>query len=264
VANYSATRNTAGGGYAGWVENGKAVLTSGRHQKKISGYPSGRYGEGHPDRYRMHSTDFMQKLQQFRDNYLQLDGPVEVGRGNSGGPVWVRLQNDYFFAGILVAGLTRAESGRSSIGVFAPNPAIGWGAVLAAARAAGGADRLTQKSFPLAGIPAAIPDQASLTRSFSVSGLLGVIREVRISLHAAHARQGDLIVSLRSPGGRTVTLLSAVAKRKSSPGNLTFSRTAVAGFAGLPANGTWTLTVKDGYRRDTGSLRSGSLEITTR
>jgi subtilisin-like proprotein convertase family protein len=79
-----------------------------------------------------------------------------------------------------------------------------------------------------------------------------------------HQRQGDLIVTLRSPTGKTVTLLSAVAKNKASPRNLVFANKTVSGFSGLSANGTWTLTVKDAYRSDTGSIQSGSLEITTK
>jgi len=262
VANYSATRDTAGGFAASWVEEGRQFLTTGRRPKLISGYPAGRYWAGHPSKYRMHSMEFSDDMEVDSGNYLGLEG-VETGPGNSGGPVWVWHQGNWAFAGVLVSGLHWERDRWSSIGVCSLDQA-GWGLIRSALGKTGGGAGLFKKSHRLAGTPAAISDQASLTRTFNVSGLLGVIREVRINLQVVHARQGDLIVTLRSPGGRTVTLLSAVAKRKSSPANLTFSRTAVAGFVGLPANGTWTLTVKDCYRRDTGSLHNGSLEIITR
>jgi len=69
---------------------------------------------------------------------------------------------------------------------------------------------------------------------------------------------------LRSPSGKTVTVVSAVAKNKPSRSNFFLSAKAIAGFNNLPPNGTWTLTVRDAYRQHTGSLGSGSLEITTR
>lgn len=263
VVNYSATQDTAGGLAAGWVENGTLALTQGRISKIISGYPSSRYGSGDPDRYRMHTTDLSQDFRVSRDNYLTLSGS-ETGRGNSGGPVWVWIRNSWAFAGVVVSGFQRAQdAGRSLIGVYALNPA-GLGLVLAAARDAGGSTNLTRKSFPLAGVPAAIPDQSTVGRTFTVSGLVGVIAEVKISLAVSHQRQGDLIVTLRNPAGKTVTLLSAVAKNKPSRAHLSWSGRAVSGFTGLSANGNWSLAVRDSYRQHTGTLQSASLEITTR
>lgn len=262
VANYSTTRDLAGGYAAGWVEDGKAALTTGGRSKLISGYPSGRYPVDDPLEYRMHSTEFAEDMEVDRDNYLGLDG-VETGAGNSGGPVWVWEGEDWAFAGVLVSGLEESLDGFSSIGVCSLNSG-GWGVITSALRQTKTAGSLLQRTFSLGGVPAAIPDQSSLSRTFSASGLVGVIQGVKLSLGVTHQRQGDLIITLRSPSGKTVTLLSAVAKNKSSRANLSWSKRAVSGFANLPANGTWTLTVRDAYRQHTGSVQSGSLEITTR
>jgi subtilisin-like proprotein convertase family protein len=110
----------------------------------------------------------------------------------------------------------------------------------------------------------AIPDQSSVERTFTVSGLVGVIQGVKLNLAITHRRQGDLAVTLRSPSGTTVTLLSAVVKKKSSRVNLVFTGKKVSGFTNLSPNGVWTLTVRDSFQQDVGSLESGSLEITTR
>lgn len=263
VVNYSATQDTADGLAAGWVENGTSALTKGRLSKIITGYPSSRYVPGDPDRYRMHTTDVSHDFRVSRDNYLTLNGS-ETGRGNSGGPIWVWIRNNWVFAGVVVSGFQRAQdAGRSLIGVCALNNA-GLGLVLAAAREAGGPTNLTRKSSLLAGVPAAIPDQSTVGRAFTVSGLVGVIEEVKISLAVSHQRRGDLIVTLRNPSGKTVTLLSAVAKNKSSGPHLSWSERVVSGFAGLPANGNWSLAIRDSYRQHTGTLQSASLEIATR
>jgi len=215
-----------------------------------------------PNEYRMHSTKFNGDMEVDRDNYLGLDG-VETGAGNSGGPVWVWDGEDWAFAGVLVSGLEESLDGGSSIGVCALNSGA-WGVITSALRKTKTAGLLLNRTFSLGGVPAAIPDQASFSRTFSASGLVGVIQGVKLSLAVTHPRQGDLIITLRSPSGKTVTLLSAVAKNKSSRANVTWSRRAISGFANLPAHGTWTLTVRDAYPQHTGSVQSGSLEITTR
>jgi hypothetical protein len=262
VANYSATRDLAEGTAARWVEDGKKALTTGGLSKLISGYPVGRYPEGDPDEYRMHSTEFAGNMEVDRDNHLGLDG-VETGGGNSGGPVWVWDGTEWGLAGVLVSGLEAEADGWSSIGVCALNSGA-WAVIRSALDQTGSANIVFRKSCSLAGVPARVADQSSVSRSFTATGLVGVIQGLKISLGVTHQRQGDLIITLRSPSGKTVTLLSAVAKNKSSRANLTWSGRAVSGFAKLPANGTWTLTVRDSYRRDTGSVVSGSLEITTR
>jgi len=262
VANYSVTQDTAGGLAAGWVEDAKKALTTGGRNKIISGYPAGRYDFGDPDEYRMHTTEFSDNLEVDRDNYLGLDF-VETGPGNSGGPVWVWDSGRWAIAGVLVSGLEWASDGWSSLGVCSLNPGA-WSLIVSALQQTGQVGDLLKKTVVLGNVPAVIPDQASVGRTFTVSGMVGLVQQVKLSLNIKHSRQGELTVTLRSPSGKTVTLLSAVAKRGSSKANFTLSGKAVAGFSGLAANGVWVVTVKDSYRDNTGSLQSGSLEITTR
>ena len=116
----------------------------------------------------------------------------------------------------------------------------------------------------LENVPVAVPDQSVVERTFTVSGLVGVIQGVKLNLAITHRRQGDLAVTLRSPSGKTVSLLSAVVKTKSSRVNLIFTGKKVSGFTNLSPTGVWTLTVRDKFSQDVGFLQRGSLEITTR
>jgi subtilisin-like proprotein convertase family protein len=261
VANYSATQNTAGGYAGGWVEDGKQYLTIGRFNKLISGYPAGRYIEGDPNEYRMHSTEFRDNMYVEWDNYLGLEG-VETGPGNSGGPVWVLRNGEWAFAGVLVSGSEYLYNQWSSIGVYSLNKQ-GLGIITSALKKTGSSGDLLKKTVALGNVPVAIPDQSSVVQTFTVSGLVGVIQGVKLNLAITHPRKGDLAVTLRSPSGKTVTLLSAVAKTKSSQANLILSGKKVSGFTNLSPNGVWTLTVRDSFQQDVGSLQSGSLEITT-
>ena len=262
VANYSATQNTAGGYAGGWVENGKECLTTGGLNKLISGYPAGRYNEGDPNEHRMHSTEFNSKMEVERDNYLGLDG-VETGPGNSGGPVWVWKNGEWAFAGVLASGAEYLSNQWSSIGVCSLNKQ-GWGLITSALKKTGSSGDLLKKTVTLENVPVAVPDQSVVERTFTVSGLVGVIQGVKLNLAITHRRQGDLAVTLRSPSGKTVSLLSAVVKTKSSRVNLIFTGKKVSGFTNLSPTGVWTLTVRDKFSQDVGFLQRGSLEITTR
>jgi subtilisin-like proprotein convertase family protein len=262
IANYSATQNTAGGYAGGWVEDGKQCLTTGGLNKLISGYPAGRYNEGDPNEYRMHSTEFSDNMYVEWENYLGLEG-VETGPGNSGGPVWVWKSGEWAFAGVLVSGAEYLNNQWSSIGVCSLNKG-GWGLITSALKKTRSPGELLKKTVALGNLPVGIPDQSSVERTFTVSGLVGVIQGVKLNLAITHPRKGDLAVTLRSPSGKTVTLLSAVVKTKSSQANLILSGKKVSGFTNLSPDGVWTLTVRDSFQQDVGSLESGSLEITTR
>jgi len=261
VANYSATQDTAGG-YAGkWVKDGEQSLTTGGSNKLISGYPSGRYNEGDPNEYRMHATEFSKDMYKDTGNYLGLDG-VETGSGNSGGPVWVWKNEEWAFAGVLVSGAESKTSQWSTIGVCSLNKQ-GWGLITSALRKTGTPGSLLKQTVSAENVPAPIPDQSSISGKFSVSGLVGVIQGIKFSLATTHQRAGDLIVTLRSPSGKTVTITKAVAPSKSSKPNLVLIAKKVNGFSGLDANGTWTVGVRDAYANNIGILESASMEITT-
>jgi len=163
----------------------------------------------------------------------------------------------------LVSGAEYLNNQWSSIGVCSLNKG-GWGLVTSALKKTGSSGDLIKKTVALGNVPVAIPDQSSVERTFTVSGLVGVIQGVKLNLAITHPRKGDLAVTLRSPSGKTVTLLSAVVKTKSSQANLILSGKKVSGFTNLSPDGVWTLTVRDSFQQDVGSLESGSLEITTR
>ena len=262
VANYSATQDAAGGRVAYWANDGKKFLTVGKLRKRITGYPSGRYEDGDSDQYRMHETDFSANMVVGLSNYLFLNG-AETGPGNSGGPVWIWNKQDWTFAGVVVSGLDTTKGKQSVIGVCSLNQG-NWGLILSALSQLGGAEFLHKKWVPMGALPAAIPDQSSINRTLEVTGLLGTIQTIKINLFARHERGGDLILTLRSPTGKTVRLTTAVTTALSSPPNLTLTSRAVMGFQGLSANGAWTLTVKDCYRKNRGSLQGASIQITTR
>ena len=113
-----AYENTAGGGYAGYWDDGVTQLKS-NSIKLITGYPSGNYASGDSRKYLMHSTGpFPRALSVVNGDYL-LASEVSTGGGNSGGPVWVSDGTQYFFAGVLVSGLERSTGGSTDIaGVY--------------------------------------------------------------------------------------------------------------------------------------------------
>ncbi|WP_293368805.1 S8 family serine peptidase [Nevskia sp.] len=152
------------------------------------------------------------------------------------------------------------------------------------------------------GPPVAIPDEPgpAVDAPLTVSGLLGAIRDVNMSIDGAtctaavgattvgidHTFVSDLDVGLVAPDGRVVTLISGaggggnnfcqVALDDESAGpsiqtingaNAPFTgsyrpATALSAFDGGNGNGTWTLRVQDFAGIDTGSIRAWSLSVT--
>ena len=147
------------------------------------------------------------------------------------------------------------------VGVVANHP-LGMGLIFSALRNQFPDSPVIQNSIPVSGV-GAIPDAGTLTKTFTVANMLGPLKTINLSLVAPHQRRGDLIVTLRSPSGKTVRLTTAVSTASSSSPNLTLSSKVVSGFSGLSPNGAWTLSIKDCYRKNTGSLQSASLQITT-
>jgi subtilisin family serine protease len=84
------------------------------------------------------------------------------------------------------------------------------------------------------------------------------IDSLKLSLDLAHTYRGDLVVSLTSPSGKTATVHN---RTGGSADDLkgTFDLSA---FKGEKTKGTWTLTVEDKARADTGTLKSWGLEAT--
>jgi subtilisin-like proprotein convertase family protein len=226
--------------------------------KKITGYPSGQYSSGDPlnYRYRMHETvPFDHKATAGYESYLEITGVTTYG-GNSGGPIWGWVNRRWAHAGVVVS-----SDSKTMVGVVANHPS-GMGLIFSALRDQFPDSPVIQNSFPVGGV-GAIPDAGTLTKTFTVASMLGGVKTIHLSLDAPHQRRGDLIVTLRNPSGKTVRLTTAVSTASSSPPNLTLSSKGVSGFSGLSPNGVWTLSIKDCYRKNTGSLRSASLQITT-
>jgi subtilisin-like proprotein convertase family protein len=130
-------------------------------------------------------------------------------------------------------------------------------------------------------VPKAILDYATATSLVSVSGATTTITKVIVRLSLTHTYDGDLTLSVVSPGGTEVVL---AARRGGSGDNYTntvFDDAAAVSIAsgtapftgtfrpdgllsslnGQNANGTWTLKVQDSASPDTGSLTSWSVEV---
>ncbi|RNL93426.1 T9SS C-terminal target domain-containing protein [Sinomicrobium pectinilyticum] len=120
----------------------------------------------------------------------------------------------------------------------------------------------------------------TVTSTIEVTGT-GQLTDLSVGLNISHTYVSDLTVSLTSPSGTTVVILEGVCGG-SEDINASFSDTgsplecsstapAVSGniqpqelfevFQGENIEGTWTLTVEDGFALDGGALNSFSLDI---
>jgi len=108
----------------------------------------------------------------------------------------------------------------------------------------------------------AIPDGATLTKTFVVTKMLGTIKDVMLDLDIRHPRRGDLIITLTSPRNKAITIFKSVASKNANPANLITTK-QVLGFSGQLPNGTWKLSIKDAYRTRSGSFNAASLHLTT-
>ncbi len=128
-----------------------------------------------------------------------------------------------------------------------------------------------------------IPDGtgASLTRTFTVSGVSTPLAHLTISMSVTHNKDADLTITLTSPSGTVVTLTQAnggtgknyitttfddlgttAITAGTAPFNGTYTpQSALSAFAGETANGTWTLTITDGTATNTGTFNSATLNV---
>jgi len=158
------------------------------------------------------------------------------------------------------------------------------------------------QTFAYAGAPVVIPDSlgqevsgGTVTATIAVSGA-GTISDLNFAfdgsnatnLHGlTHAYVGDLIATLTSPAGTVVTLFSRMGNTATRGPNFVgtilddeatnsiqtatagpftgsfFPSGSLAAFDGENANGTWTLSVRDMYENDEGTIRKFSLRITS-
>jgi uncharacterized repeat protein (TIGR01451 family) len=135
----------------------------------------------------------------------------------------------------------------------------------------------------------ATPCSNPFTRTFSV-GTSYVLSDVNIGVLMAHTYRSDLIISLVSPTGTSVTLLNQVGTSRDNvnvllddsaanpvsnytandtittvpPYNNTFRPSgALTAFAGENAQGTWTLRICDAVAQDSGTFNQADLYITS-
>ncbi|WP_158294509.1 proprotein convertase P-domain-containing protein [Halomonas urmiana] len=104
--------------------------------------------------------------------------------------------------------------------------------------------------------PAGIHDVLEVDR-------LGRLSFLRVAVDIRHSWIGDLVVSLVSPSGREATLHDRQGGSRNDLGQTweAASLPALRSFEGEPAEGPWTLRVRDEAAADTGRLEEWSLEL---
>lgn len=142
----------------------------------------------------------------------------------------------------------------------------------------------------------AFPDNtpAGLASTATVSGVPGNITNVQVQVDATHTWVGDIVITLQSPSGTTITLLDrpgvpastfgcnnnnisvlfadgqpdpegicdAAGTGAAWPVTMAGPVNALSAFNGQDANGVWTLTISDNAAGDTGTLDSWELIVT--
>lgn len=103
-----------------------------------------------------------------------------------------------------------------------------------------------------------IPDQQSVTSTLTIEEQYD-LDTLKLSLDLGHSYRGDLVVKLTSPSGKT----EIVSSREGGSADDLVGSFDLSAFKGEKTQGTWTLTVEDAARLDTGTLRGWGLEITT-
>ena len=118
-----------------------------------------------------------------------------------------------------------------------------------------------------AGVPAggvAIPDAdaAGITSTLTVAET-AVVAQVQVTVDIRHPFIGDLVVELTGPSGAVAALHDRTGAGRDDL-RQSYDATnapALASFAGLATEGTWTLRVRDLAARDTGRLQGWSLRL---
>ena len=263
VVHYHVSRNTANGYFAPLLEAGANFLLSASSAKtsflkKISGYPIGQYQSGDPSnyRYRMHETvPFRNRAAVSFWPYMDISGVTTYG-GNSGGPIWGWVNGRWAHTGVVVT-----SDSKTMVGVVANHPE-GMSLIFSALQDQFPDSPVFRNTAAVNGV-GTIPDAGTLTKIFTVSNMLGRTQSIKLNFYIKHPRRGDLVITLRSPQKKVVTVLQSVSLRQSSPADLVASLD-VKGFTSSDPNGTWTLTIKDAYRTRTGNLLAAGMDITTR
>lgn len=102
---------------------------------------------------------------------------------------------------------------------------------------------------------AAVKDLETTTSTVSFDKDVS-IDSLKLNLDLAHSYRGDLVVKLTSPSGKTAT----ISDRQGGSADDVKGSFDLSAFKGEKTKGTWTLSVEDKARADTGTLKSWSLE----
>jgi len=130
-----------------------------------------------------------------------------------------------------------------------------------------------------------IPDNSTtgVSSTLSVAGVSGPLTDLDVSLTLSHLNVGDLIVTLTSPTGTSITLMNRRGGTGDNLTNTTFDDSAtisissgiapftgryrpespLAGFNGATPNGTWTINVSDRAAGTSGLLVRWSMRVRT-
>jgi subtilisin-like proprotein convertase family protein len=134
-------------------------------------------------------------------------------------------------------------------------------------------------------VPKSIPDNntTGATSDLTISGFATTVSDINLTFNITHTFDADLTAYLIAPDGTQLTLFSGIGGSANNFTNTTLDDQAassiasasapftgafqpvgaLATFNGKDPNGTWKLKVVDNARRDTGTLDSWSLNITT-
>ncbi|WP_338867159.1 M4 family metallopeptidase [Myxococcus stipitatus] len=104
---------------------------------------------------------------------------------------------------------------------------------------------------------AEIKDNSTVTSKVTVAQE-GTVEKLKLDLDIAHTFKGDLKVTLTSPSGKS----AVVHNRTGGSADDVKGSFDLSAFAGEPTKGEWTLTVEDKAKRDTGTLKGWSINIT--
>lgn len=149
-------------------------------------------------------------------------------------------------------GAQQADRFESTSGAQASRPRVALdGAPRPESRAAG--TPISQSVAP----HAPIGDNQTVTSTLAITQDV-TVDALKLDLDIAHSYRGDLVVTLTSPSGKSAVVSN---KEGGSADNLKGSFDLSA-FAGEKATGTWTLSVQDTARQDTGTLEQWGLTVT--
>jgi subtilisin-like proprotein convertase family protein len=119
-------------------------------------------------------------------------------------------------------------------------------------------------TVPASDLPQAVLDHATTTSTLEVVDQLEV-DEVRVTVNVSHPYSGDLRIELLSPSGTPVLLYDrsggSADNVNGTFGDDLVSYEPLSRTSGEPAQGSWSLLVRDGGTGDVGSLQAWSLEL---